>query len=309
LGEVLIGTGGWAYFRGPWRANLEAYSRAFNCVEVNSTFYSIPDMGLVRSWKKRTPEGFHFSVRCHRDLTHRHELRPIDGSFDTYYRMMDICEALDAEILHLLTPAQQELNDRRLRDISEFLASVEPPKARLAWEIRGIRTNAEWQQLEHIMSDHDIVHCVDLSVASPKVRSDILYTRIFGMGVRNLYQFDDHELKDINDKVKGESGRAYLIFHGGRMYEDAARLKVYRETGEFPKASGPIGLESLLRVLREDAFFPSSKDRLIKDQGWKVIDLTSSERAHCSVLLDRLPDRTYLGLDDVRRALERVHLS
>jgi len=283
---------------------LEVYSRAFNCVEVNSTFYSIPDMGLVRSWRTRVPNGFHFSLRCHRDLTHRYALRPSEDSFDVYYRMIEICDALDAEVLHLLTPARQELGDHTLRGISGFLNSVGSSKVRLAWEIRGDRTEAEWRQIGLIMQDHDIAHCVDLSVMAPRVRTDILYTRLFGSGAHNLYQFDDHELRKISDKAEEGRQKTYLIFHGGRMYEDAARLKAYKETGEFPRASGPTGAGSLLRALSEDAIFPSSKDGLVRGQGWKVIDLTTSERTHASTLLGRLPDRVYLGLDDVRRALE-----
>lgn len=264
----------------------------------------MPDAALVGSWRTRVPNGFHFSVRCHRDLTHRYELQPTESSFDVYYKMIEICGAIDAEVLHLLTPARQELGDHALRGVSDFLNSVDLSEVRLAWEIRGDRTEAEWRQLELIMQDHDIVHCVDLSVKSPRVRTDILYTRLFGSGIHNLYQFDDRELREISDRAEKSGQKSYLIFHGGRMYEDAARLKAYKETGEFPRASGTTGGGALLKALSEDAVFPLSKSGLIKDQGWKVIDLTSSERTHASALLERLPDRVYFGLDEIRRALE-----
>lgn len=252
------------------------------------------------------PSDFHFSVRCHRDLTHRLELQPTDESFETYYKMMDVCEALGAEVLHLLTPARSELTDQKLSGIAEFFDSVDVGRARIAWEIRGGREREEWGRLVRIMQDHDIVHCVDLSVESPRVHSDILYARLFGAGRHNLYQFDDRELRGINDGAERLSKKAYLVFHGGRMYEDAARLKVYRETGRFPTAKGPVGVDSLASVLREDATFPSTTDELIKSQGWKVVDLTQTERVHSSVLLGRLPDKTFLSLEEVKRALGSV---
>ncbi len=61
----------------------------------------------------------------------------------------------------------------------------------------------------------------------PAVDSDILYSRLFGHGEHNLYQFDDVELLQIEQQVN-EMGRgeAYLTFHRARMYSDAARLKV-----------------------------------------------------------------------------------
>jgi len=68
----------------------------------------------------------------------------------------------------------------------------------------------------------------------PEVDSDILYSRLFGKGEHNLYQFDDTELLEIDRQVKDlRRGEAYLTFHGARMYMDAGRLKVYEKSGTF----------------------------------------------------------------------------
>ena len=161
---MFVGAGGWAYFREPWRGNLEVYSRVFNSVEVNSTFYSYPDIRQVRSWRKRVPESFQFSVRSHGDLTHRYELQPVDESFNVYYRMVDICDTLNAEVLHLLTPARVTLDYQKLHGIAEFFDSISVSNPRIAWEIRGQRASDEWKELTRIMQDHNIAQCADLSV-------------------------------------------------------------------------------------------------------------------------------------------------
>jgi len=303
LGEIHVGTGGWAYFRGPWRRNIEAYSQAFNFVEVNSTFYSYPDLRRVRSWRRRVPGGFRFAVRSNRDLTHREQLQPTDRSMAAYYKTLEICDALGADVLHLLTPSSAKLTEDKIRGISEFFKTVDIQKAQVAWEIRGNRAKTEWDLLTRVMQDHNVIHCADLSVELPKVHSETLYTRLLGKGKHNLYQFDDVELSEISRTAEGKSSKAYLVFHGGRMYEDAARLKVYRETGRFPTTSGPTGLDSLLEVMSEDAVFPSSRAQLIEDQGWKVVDLSPDERAHASVLLHKLPEKEYSNLEEIRRAL------
>ncbi len=64
------------------------------------------------------------------------------------------------------------------------------------------------------------------------------------------------------------------------MYKDAARLKTYKETGKFPMVTKSTGLHSLEEVLSEDARLPSTKAELIRHQGWKLIDLTKTERVH-----------------------------
>ena len=63
-------------------------------------------------------------------------------------------------------------------------------------------------------------------------------------------------------------------------------------------------MDSAKAVLSEDAVFPSSKQSLISDQGWKVYDSTAEKRMHLSELLSKLPEKTYASVDEVISALE-----
>jgi uncharacterized protein YecE (DUF72 family) len=47
------------------------YAEHFNLVEVNSTFYAVPDLKVVKRWCAETPEDFVFDVKLHR-LFSRH---------------------------------------------------------------------------------------------------------------------------------------------------------------------------------------------------------------------------------------------
>jgi uncharacterized protein YecE (DUF72 family) len=78
---IYIGTSGWSYpagegtwkgyFYPPGRINeLEYYSRFFNTVEINSSFYSPPNPGYVYNWVKRVPDGFLFTVKLWQKFTH-----------------------------------------------------------------------------------------------------------------------------------------------------------------------------------------------------------------------------------------------
>ena len=93
--------------------------------------------------------------------------------------------------------------------------------------------------------------------------------------------------------------KAFLCFHFVKMYKDAARLKVYKQTGEFPMVTRSTGLSPLAEVLSEDAKFPTTKQKLISEQGWKLIDLTRDKKVRASVLLKKLSDRAFKSLDDV----------
>src|SRR5579862_5692832 len=49
---------------------LELYSRVFDTVEVDSTFYRTPSANTVKQWKEKTPEDFTFSAKLSKKITH-----------------------------------------------------------------------------------------------------------------------------------------------------------------------------------------------------------------------------------------------
>ena len=73
-GKILVGTASWSdpgFVRHWYPKKLRAYERLgwyaqhFEMVEVNSTFYSVPDLRMVERWCAATPDGFIFDVKLH----------------------------------------------------------------------------------------------------------------------------------------------------------------------------------------------------------------------------------------------------
>jgi hypothetical protein len=136
----------------------------------------------------------------------------------------------------------------------------------------------------------------------------VMYSRLFGKGQQNLYQFMDEELVDIDRKVlngmaKGVKFTA-LAYHGVRMYSDAARFVSYKKTGQFMQATPFTGAKSVHAVLAEDAKFPASKEALISQEGWKVVDLTPDKRVRLADVLQNLPDKTFDNVEEVMNNLK-----
>jgi uncharacterized protein YecE (DUF72 family) len=78
VGRLVIGTSSWAdpgfveewYPRGlPARDRLAWYAERFDAVEVNSSFYAVPERRTVERWVQVTPERFTFDVKLHRLLS------------------------------------------------------------------------------------------------------------------------------------------------------------------------------------------------------------------------------------------------
>jgi len=52
---------------------LDFYSKHFDCVEINSTYYGIPHPSVFYKIAEKTPENFEFIVKTHKDITHTRE--------------------------------------------------------------------------------------------------------------------------------------------------------------------------------------------------------------------------------------------
>ena len=303
LTEYLIGTGGWSYLNVPGKPALKAYSEHFNFVEVNYTFYKYPSARMVERWRQTVPEDFTFTVRCHRDLTHNIGLRPVEQAYLSFTQMMGFCRILNSPILHLLTPERYVLDDTRIKEARDFFSSIDLGDTQLAWEFRGSFT----PRLNNLLQDFGIVHSVDLSRKStrPIRETDFVYTRLFGRGKHNIYQFSDEELKAIDETItKLKAKKAVVAFHGQRMNTDALRFKHFREEGIYLPVTAYTGIDSAKNVLQEDARFPTTKKELIEHQGWKMIDLRADKRIRLSELLSELPDKTFHSVEDVVSGLK-----
>lgn len=71
----LIGTAGWN-MPGDVGSHLFRYSRVFNCVEINSSFYREHMPRTYERWAGEVPEDFRFSVKLSQEFTHKCALKP-----------------------------------------------------------------------------------------------------------------------------------------------------------------------------------------------------------------------------------------
>ena len=302
MAEYLIGAGGWWYFNIPGKDALEAYAKIFNFVEVNSTYYFIPPKEMVRSWKRRVPPGFDFSVRLNRIATHKFGMEPTSEVFRIFDYTKEICRILGSEIIVIETSKDMRYDHQKVCAIKDLLSSLTLEKTRIAWEIRSEKELPK--TFINLMTEYNVIHCVDLSREEPAYESDQMYTRLFGKGKHNIYQFSDEELREIDNKIKGGAHKKVRVsFHGIKMYKDASRYKFFKEEKTFPPFTKYTGLLSLRSVPEEDAKFPLTKQELIESQGWKIIDITNEKRCHATDLLKQLPERMYLNVNEVIREI------
>lgn len=297
MSQLLIGAGGWAYFQVPGMNSLEAYSQTFNFVELNSSYYELPTMSSASDWRKRVPADFRFSVRCPRIIVDHYGLNLLPGSRSLLGRLEEICKQLEAEVMTVLIGANSPIKENELpRRLNDFLGTLGSHEIPVAVEFRGLKPSEE---VLDVMKESGAIHSIDLSTQEPLYEGKILYSRLFGRGEENIYEFDDAELKEIANKASAPKfEKSILAFHGVRMYRDAGRVKSFIDKGYFPKITSGVGTDSIREVLSEDARFPTTKTRLLKDQGWKVFQDTDEVRK-ISTVLEKLPEGEFDSLEDL----------
>jgi uncharacterized protein YecE (DUF72 family) len=127
-GRIFVGVGGWNF--PPWRRNfypeglpqareLNYASRELTAIEINSTFYGPQKPATFQKWHDETPDGFMFSVKASRFVTHRKNLAEAASSVDRF---------LGSGVLRLgakLGPINWQLAPAKsfdADDVAEFLA-------------------------------------------------------------------------------------------------------------------------------------------------------------------------------------------
>src|SRR5881396_2469023 len=69
---------------------LRHYAARFDTVEVDATFYRIPEEKMVDAWRERTPPGFVFAAKFPQVITHEKVLVDCDAEVKEFLGVMDL---------------------------------------------------------------------------------------------------------------------------------------------------------------------------------------------------------------------------
>src|ERR1041385_3946510 len=142
--SILVGTQGWNYaaWVGPLYPPgtrpaefLSTYARAFRGVEVDSTFYAIPDAKAVRAWAERTPAEFTFALKMLKEVTHDRRLRDAD---DLVQPFLDRVRELGPKLGPILLQMGPDFAPEELPALERFPPTL-PDDLRVAVEVRQSR--------------------------------------------------------------------------------------------------------------------------------------------------------------------------
>jgi uncharacterized protein YecE (DUF72 family) len=138
---IRVGSQGWNYdaWVGPFYPEgtrpvdfLRVYSRAFDTVEVDSTFYATPAASTLRDWASRVPDGFQFALKLPQEITHENRLRNVAEPLDLFVARV---RELGPKLGPILVQLGPDFAPNELPALATFLPML-PRDMRVAVEFR-----------------------------------------------------------------------------------------------------------------------------------------------------------------------------
>jgi uncharacterized protein YecE (DUF72 family) len=216
-----IGCSGWSYtaWLGPFYPSklensdwLRSYSQIFDYVEIDSSFYRMPNKFMVKNWAKKTPDNFRFTAKFPKVITHDKHLVDVDEEVYTFLNNIEPLQEKTLALLIQLPPSMQIMPG--LEGLKELVRLLDG-RFRYAVEVR----HPSWfQDLAYNFFANNDISLVWSQLARmstpPIVTTDFLYVRFIGDRSINEKDFGKIqkdrvlEMKRWADQVKRvESGR------------------------------------------------------------------------------------------------------
>ena len=243
MGEVRLGTSGWSYreWEGPFypkgeKKKLTYYSKFFDTVEIDSTFYAYPSAGMILGAAKNTPPEFLFSAKLPKVITHDKTLDLEKGVKEDLFRFLHLMKPLIKDLklgpLLIQLPPSFTYSDG-LRKLEGFLG-VLPTDVSFAVEFR----NKSWLKKDDavdLLREHNVaITTVDEPLLPPDTTTtaDFAFVRWHGRGDRPWYnyRYRTEELQGWSKKVEAiatKTKRVYGYFNNhfrGFAVENSLRM-------------------------------------------------------------------------------------
>ena len=210
--NLYVGTSGYSYkeWKGsfypekfPAKDMLSYYASRLQAVELNNTFYRLPQKSMVESWKAQVPDNFRFSVKASQRITHFKRLK--EAGSETKF-MLDTISALEDRLGVVLfqLPPNMKKNLERLETFLKELP-LETPAAfefrHPTWFDDDVLALLRSQNRALCVSDTD-----DMPASHIDKTSDWGYMRL------RRVSYSESDLKEWIDRIRAQEWTNTFVF-------------------------------------------------------------------------------------------------
>jgi len=193
----------------PKKQWLSHYAKVFSTVEINNTFYKLPDRSIFKEWYDQTTDDFTFTVKASRYITHMKKLNDAGESISNFYSQVSALEdKLGCVLWQLPGNVHKDLNK-----LKKFFNNCSKEFNNVI-EFR----HGSWfdENVYDLLRKNDITFCIisapDDLPEDTALTSKIAYLRFHGKSKWYQYFYDDEELSHWRDKIIDLSAEKFFIY-------------------------------------------------------------------------------------------------
>lgn len=221
MATIFIGTSGWNYDH--WKGSfypddlkqagwLEYYQTQFRTVEINNSFYQLPDIKTLKDWSNKVCKAFMFAPKANRYITHMKKLSNPDDSVDKMISTFSTLEDKLGPVLFQLPP-NWNYNQERL----ESFLSMLPDNHRWVFEFR----DKSWINDDAcaLLEKYGAAFCIyDITgYESPEyITADFIYVRLHGPDQDQKFKgsYSESKLSEWADRLNKwkQGGRDVFVY-------------------------------------------------------------------------------------------------
>jgi uncharacterized protein YecE (DUF72 family) len=213
--KLYIGTSGWQYYH--WKGkfypeNLKSenfltfYSKHFNSVEINTSFYHFTKDQTFKRWKSQVGENFLFSLKLNRFFTHFRRLKLKKDDVEILKDTLDSYKFLGKNLGVILVQLPPSLK-KDIKLLNDFIKNFKKSSGNKATKIAIEFRNRTWltPDVYKILKKHKISFCIS---DSPKWNteiiktSDFVYLRFHGRPILFASKYEKNYLKEYAKNIK-----------------------------------------------------------------------------------------------------------
>ncbi len=182
-----------------WRW-FEYYCTRFDTVEMNVTFYRLPKPSSFKRWLNSSPEGFCFSLKGSRFITHIKRLKDVEEPVERFFSSVTLLKEKLSVVLWQFPPKMAI----DIAALEGFLELIKQYRIRNTFEFR----HQSWitKDVQKLLGRYGYSFCQadwpDFNRELP-LTSDFVYIRRHGHGGRYNSCYSDEELREDAKRIKG----------------------------------------------------------------------------------------------------------
>lgn len=184
------------------REMLPYYAEHFSAVEINATFYRMPALAVLETWRSQVPPEFLFTFKAPGLITHRKRLRQVGAETAAFTAKISVLDRQLGPVLFQLPPNLS----CNVPLLSEFLQAV--PRPRTALEFR----HPSWfnDEVFALLREHGCALC--LSDRDDIPPPPVVATADFGYARLRRSTYTDNQLKEWKEKLTAPGWAEAFVF-------------------------------------------------------------------------------------------------